>query len=198
VGNRLRRTSTLPGVASSTATYDSNDRLTSDTSDANGNTLSSGGQTYSFDAENRLTSLNNGAVTYRYDGDGNRVSKTVGGVTTRYLVDTNNLTGYAQVVDELVSGAVVRSYAYGHDLISQRQVIADEWRTSYYGYDGHGSVRLLTDATGAVTNRTLTATAGPLTLGSGVAPLTGTLDEVAVYGTALGAAAVAAHHAARS
>ena len=31
-------------------------------------------------------------------------------------------------------------------------MISNEWRTSYYGYDGHGSVRLLTDATGAVTD----------------------------------------------
>jgi hypothetical protein len=59
-------------------------------------------------------------VTIIYDGDGNRVLKTVGGVTTNYLVDTNNLTGYAQVVEELEGGIVVKAYTYGHDLISQR------------------------------------------------------------------------------
>jgi hypothetical protein len=61
-------------------------------------------------------------VRYVHDGDGNRVAKTVGGVTTNYLVDTNNPTGYAQLVDELQGGAVVRSFTYGHDLISQQIV----------------------------------------------------------------------------
>jgi hypothetical protein len=48
-----------------------------------------------------------------YDGDGNRVSETVGGTTTQYLVDTVNPTGYPPVIDELVGGAVTRTYAYG-------------------------------------------------------------------------------------
>jgi hypothetical protein len=47
-------------------------------------------------------------VSVVYDGDGNRVSETAGGTTTKYLVDTLNPTGYSQVVDELVSGAVTR------------------------------------------------------------------------------------------
>jgi hypothetical protein len=50
------------------------------------------------------------------------VAKTVADVTTNYLVDTNNLTGYAQVVDELQGGAVIKSFTYGHDLITQRIV----------------------------------------------------------------------------
>jgi RHS repeat-associated protein len=93
--------------------------------------------------------LNNGAVTYVYDGDGNRVSKTVSGVTTNYLVDTNNHTGYAQVVEELQNNAVVKQFTYGHDLISQRIIGGP---LSFYGYDGHGSVRQLTDASAAITD----------------------------------------------
>jgi RHS repeat-associated protein len=67
-------------------------------------------------------------------------------------VDTNNHTGFAQVVEELVGGAVTRQYTYGHDLISQRQLVAGEWKQSFYGYDGHGSVRYLTDLSGGVTD----------------------------------------------
>jgi RHS repeat-associated protein len=152
VGNRLSRVSTLPGLTAQTLAYDENDRLTSDTSDTNGNTTASQGNAYQYDFENKLISLNGGAVQYRYDGDGNLVTKIVGGVTTSYLVDTNNQTGYAQVVEELRGGGVVRSYTYGHDLISQRQLVSGEWQTSYYGYDGHGSVRLLTDTQGAATD----------------------------------------------
>ena len=56
-----------------------------------------------------------GGVSIVYDCDGNRVRKTVAGVTTQFLVDTNNLTGYAQVVEERVNNVVQRSYQYGLD-----------------------------------------------------------------------------------
>jgi RHS repeat-associated protein len=95
-------------------------------------------------------------ISITYDGDGQRVSKTVAGVTTKFLVDTNNPTGYAQVVEELsvVSSqlSVTRQYTYGNDLISQRQLIAGNWQTSWYQYDGHGSVRSLTNSAGSVTD----------------------------------------------
>jgi RHS repeat-associated protein len=152
VGNRLSRESTLPGVETTYSSYDANDRLRSDAFDQNGNTVGSNGTAYAYDFEDRLTSIAGGAVTYLYDGDGNRVAKTVGGVTTRYLVDTNNHTGHAQVAEELRGGQVVRQYTYGHDLLSQRQQLGGEWRTHYYGYDGHGSARYLTDSAGAVTD----------------------------------------------
>ena len=152
VGNRLSRASDVPGLPDQTFTYDANDRLTSDVSDANGNTTQAQGTTYAYDSENRLTEVNGGEVRYLYDGDGNRVAKTAGGITTRYLVDTNNLTGHAQVVEELVGGTVTRQYTYGHALVSQRQLIAGRWQVSFYGYDGSGSVRYLTDDGGAVTD----------------------------------------------
>jgi len=149
VGNRLNRSSSIAPVPPQSSTYDPNDRLTSDTYDNNGNTTSSSGNAYAYDFENHLTSLNGGSVAYVYDGDGDRAAKTVGGVTTNYLVDTNNPTGYAQVVDELQNGAVVKSFTYGHDLISQRIVGSS---LSFYQYDGHGSVRQLTNAGGAITD----------------------------------------------
>jgi len=152
VGNRLSRTSTMPAVPSATYTYDANDRLTTETYDADGNLKVSNGATYNYTFEDRLSEVNGGAVSFIYDGDGNRVSKTVGGVTTKYLVDTVNPTGYAQVVEEIVNGAVQREYVFGHDLISQRQLIGGNWTTSYFGYDGNGSVRFLTGASGAITD----------------------------------------------
>jgi RHS repeat-associated protein len=152
VGNRLSRTSTVAGVPSQAPTYDNNDRLNSDTSDNNGNTTGSDGSVYSYDFENRLIRVvkpDGTLISIVYDGDGDRVSKTVAGVTTRYLVDTNNLTGYAQVVEELdAAGTIQVAYAYGLDLISQTRGGA----TTYYGYDGHGSVRHLSDASGTVTD----------------------------------------------
>ncbi len=113
VGNRLSVSSTLANILSGTFSFDANDRLNTETYDSNGNTLSSGGKTFSYDFLNQLKSVNGGAITMLYDGDGNRVAKTVAGVTTRYLVDDLNPTGWPQVVEELANGVVQRTYTYG-------------------------------------------------------------------------------------
>ena len=156
VGNRKQMTSTLPGVAAGLWNYDANDRFTAgDGYDANGNTTSSGGITAAYDFENHL--IQKGGVTIVYDGDGNRVSKTVAGVKTLYLVDTLNPTGYAQVIaEEAQNTAPLVPYVYGLERISQRRtvVINGNFTTQirYFDYDGHGSVRALTDPNGAVTD----------------------------------------------
>ena len=161
VGNRLSlglsQGANLPGISpiqSGSITYDPDDRLSTETYDANGNTLTTGGKTVTYDFENRLKSMTAGsvAVTIQYDADGNRVAKTVAGVTTRYLVDDLNPTGYAQVVEEVTNGAVSRQYTYGLQRISQTQQVANAWTPAFYGYDGGGTVRLLTDSTGTVTD----------------------------------------------
>jgi RHS repeat-associated protein len=152
VGNRLSLTSTLAGIAAQTNTFDGNDRLVADTYDANGNTLASGGNTFGYEFEDRLTNYNTGAITYVYDGDGNRVARTEAGSTTRFLIDTLTPTGYAQVAEEVVAGFVVRQYTHGLMRVSQRQNISGTWTTSYYGYDGFGSTRQLLDGAGVVTD----------------------------------------------
>ena len=152
VGNRLSDTSSLSGVTAGSGTFDADDRLSSETYDSDGNTSTTGGKSYAYDSENHLTSRNGGSVTLVYDGDGKRVSKTVGGVITRYLVDDLNPTGYAQVVEELVSGSVTRQYSYGSSRIDENQLVNSTWTPSFYGYDGSGSVRQLLNASGSVTD----------------------------------------------
>lgn len=80
-------------------------------------------------------------------------------MTTLFLVDTVNLTGYAQVLEEhetrnseLGTAVSARVYAYGHDLISQQQFTGSGWALSFFGYDGHGNTRFLTDANANVTD----------------------------------------------
>jgi|GEM_PF-5601760 RHS repeat-associated protein len=63
-----------------------------------------------------------------------------------------NLTGYAQVLDELQGSVVSRTYSYGLSQINEQQTLAGTPTTSFYGFDGHGSVRFLTSSTGAVTD----------------------------------------------
>lgn len=81
---------------------EANDQLTSDSYDANGNAIASGGLNYAYDFENHL--VQKGGLTIVYDGDGNRVSKTTPNGTTQYLMDDVNPTGYAQVLDEVQNG----------------------------------------------------------------------------------------------
>jgi RHS repeat-associated protein len=158
VGNRKSIASTLPTINTWNYTYDANDRITGFAApayDNDGNTVMRAGIADSYDFENHL--VQHGGMTFVYDGDGNRVAKTVGGVTTGFLVDTLNPTGYAQVLDELQNNTVTRSYNWGLQQVSETQLTdapppANPWTTSYYGFDGHGSVRYLTDSTGVVTD----------------------------------------------
>jgi large repetitive protein len=85
--------------------------------------------------------------SYRYDASGIRVSQTVDGVETKYLVDANR--PYAQVLEEYNGSGVQASYVYGNDVISQSRGGVK----SFYIYDGLGSVRALTNASGVVTDR---------------------------------------------
>jgi len=102
-----------------------------------------------YDFENHL--VQQGGISVVYDGDGNRVKKTVAGVVTQYLVADANPTGYAQVMAEQDSGGNVQAfYVYGSELVSRQPSSAA--LTAYYVYDGHGSVRALTNTSGAVTD----------------------------------------------
>ena len=138
VGNRTNRTGSLGALGAVTSSYNTNDWLTGDIYDNNGNTrTNASSQPYFYDVQNRLTNFNNGAVIITYNADGNRVKKVAGGVTTLYLVDMRNLSGYAQVLEELtVSGGttnLAKAYSYGLDLISQR---VPNTSTNFFGYDG--------------------------------------------------------------
>jgi RHS repeat-associated protein len=145
-------TSSLTNGVSVSYTDNHDDELVSESYDQDGNVIASGGKTFAYDTENHLVSMNSGAVTIVYDGDDNRVKKIVGGVTTQYLVDDLNPTGYPQVVEELTNGAVSRTYTYGLQRISQNQVISNTWTPSFYGYDGLGTVRQLTNSSGTITD----------------------------------------------
>jgi RHS repeat-associated protein len=153
VGNRQSATSSIAGLSPIGGTFNADDELAVESYDSDGNTIATGGKTLTYDTENNLMSMNGGSVTIVYDGDGNRVAKTVSGVTTRYLVDDLNPTGYVQVVEELsTNGAVQRQYTYGLQRISQNQVISSTWTPSFYGYDGFGTVRQLTNSAGSITD----------------------------------------------
>ena len=59
--------------------------------DANGNLVSDGTNTYTWDARNHLASISGGAfAAFVYDPLGRRASKTVNGTTTQFVYDGLN------------------------------------------------------------------------------------------------------------
>ena len=52
-----------------------------------------------------------------------------------------------------MGSSVQRVYTYGVNRISQSQLVSGVWTTSFYGYDGQGSVRFLLDTGGNITDR---------------------------------------------
>lgn len=108
--------------------------------------------TFSYDFEDRLIDFNSGQVVNVYDGDGNRVARSEAGGTTLFLIDVVNPTGFAQVVDEVSGGTVAATYALGPQRASQSRWTGGVPTTSYYAHDALGSVRLLSDSAGVVTD----------------------------------------------
>jgi RHS repeat-associated protein len=161
VGNRTQKTSTIAGYPGGLTNYNANDQISTDSYDNDGNTTASNGVGYVYDFENHLVQAG-GGISIVYDGDGNRVSKTVAGMTTTYLVDDQNPTGYSQVVYESTAGSsapnreVSHTFVYGLEPTLEQRVYLSGGnfftQTIYFVFDGHGSVRALTDQTGAVTD----------------------------------------------
>ena len=159
VSNRILKTEN--GVET-TYTYNALNQLTAETGvtyqyDDAGNLISvtSGTKStlYAYNAENKLiraTVQEGNSVSveeYEYDYAGNRTVKKSENDYTYYLNDVSS--GLTQVLAELdADGNEKCYYTRGAEIISQERNGA----ISYYLTDGHGSVRQLTDSTGAVTD----------------------------------------------
>src|SRR5271157_2035352 len=146
------------------------------TYDADGNLLSDGRWTYTWDAENRLiimTSLSGAPagsqlqLAFTYDYQGRRIEKIVstnngggyvGEYTNNYAYDGWNLIG------ELApNGSLIRSYVWGTDLSGSMQGaggVGGLIEVSYYGaattncfaaFDGNGNVSALVNAADGTT-----------------------------------------------
>ena len=152
VGNRLSDQSTLGPVGSTSTTFNADDQAQTDSYDSTGDTIATGGNSYAYNSWLRLVSMNGGQVALAYNGLGQLVSKTANGITTQYLIDDLSPTGYPQVVEELVNGQVSRQYTYGLERINELQTVNNTPTASFYQYDGRGTVRMLTNSAGAVTD----------------------------------------------
>jgi RHS repeat-associated protein len=164
VGNRLER-NIVGNDPNTTYSYNDNDQLQWETTD--GNTITYGYDdngalilrdsndgddvTYSYDLRGRLAQadIENGpTVDYLYNPDGIRARATVDGNNIDYIIDPYNHTGYAQVLKEIngVSGTN-RVYITGLDVVAQA---TGSTPPKCLLYDGHGSVRQLSNNVGNV------------------------------------------------
>ena len=124
------------------------DRVYQYTYDRQGNTLSDGENTYTYDSLNRLTQINTkagGIQKNRYDGEGLRAELEENGRLVRFLFHNGEV-----VLEEPTEGAVTR-YIRGYDLISSDSAAAK----TYYHYtsDNLGSITHITDEDGNICNQ---------------------------------------------
>lgn len=138
-------------------------KTTTLTTDANGNTLSSGAFTYAWDAQNRLRTVTRNSdhkliATYLYDASGRRVEKIVtnsgaSNGTTRYLPD-----GYDEIEERDGANKLLQQYVYGpgidDPIVLDRNTGGGATATGpgdqrlFYLQDAQGSVVGLTDTSG--------------------------------------------------
>ena len=121
-------------------TYDNNGNLIQKDDSEEGIT------TYKYDYENRLAKIgydDGTASEYSYDGAGRRIEKNVNGVITRYIYDNED------ILQELNSqNSILATYTHGPG-IDEPISMERDGQTYWYHADGLGSLRQLTDLTGA-------------------------------------------------
>jgi RHS repeat-associated protein len=152
-------------------------------------------------------------VQYRYDDqgirflsieatdankDGDFIDAGEPGDTTEYLIDHQNATGYAQTITELVKNASGQptkrtTYIFGTDEITQTVatlnpstgLVTGTPVTLTFGHDGHGSVRVLFDTLGAISQiATYSAYGQMLAVHNRLSALVGTTE--ATFASTLG------------
>jgi RHS repeat-associated protein len=138
IGGTWARTG-LPNPVASAAYDAANQQITwggqTNTFDLNGNLISDGINTYTWDARNRMVAISGPGISasFQYDPLGRRVSKTISGTTTSFIYDGEN------PVQEVQGGAVLANLLTGLDI--------DEYFTRT---DGSGRRTLLADALGTI------------------------------------------------
>jgi RHS repeat-associated protein len=156
-GRRIAIDGSLASVAapalSTSSAYNANNQLTSfaDSSssvspsyDANGNMISDGINSYTWDARNYLVAINSGssnALSFSYDAVGRRIGQTQGSASTSYQYDGHNKLQEA--------GAVTASYLSGG--LDENFVRQQGGVNQYFARDALGSTIGLLDSSAAWT-----------------------------------------------
>jgi RHS repeat-associated protein len=156
-GNRVSEINGITG-RSATQAHNALNQLRSCSYDLDGNLTANGTWSYTWDAENRLTSaVSNGTTiaTYQYDAYNRRISKTVGSTTHQYLYDGWNLVAEVRSQGSEVS---TNLYVWGADHTGSLAIDSGGVRgllaiisgsSVYYPVmNNHGDVMALFDSSG--------------------------------------------------
>jgi RHS repeat-associated protein len=143
-------TDVLPTATTHPATFDLNDRETSFNGqalmyDANGNLISDGTNTYTWNARDQLTQISQGGslqLSFGYDALGRRINKTVQGIATQFLFDGKNVVQEAQ-------GGTTNPIFVGLG-VDERFARNDVTGRTYFLTDFLNSTVALTDPNGAL------------------------------------------------
>jgi RHS repeat-associated protein len=146
---------------------------TAPTYDNNGNTISDNGQTFVYDAWNRLVAAKSGSTTvaaYTYDALGRRISEAYSGTsTTNYLYyspqwqvieERQNGTGTNNVSQQYVWGAAYIDQMISRDTYTSGSISS----TLFVLQDANWNVTALTDSSGNVVERYLYDPYGDVTV----------------------------------
>src|SRR5947207_1013822 len=133
----------------------------------NGNLISkTGGTTYSWDFENRLTRVapsGGSQVNFKYDPMGRRIQKSSSSGTVNYIYD------HAYVLEEVdTAGTLVTRYTQNLG-IDERLVTLKSGTASYYEADGLGTITSLSNSSGALAKTYIYDSFGRLFSSSGPA-----------------------------
>ncbi|WP_373862740.1 DNRLRE domain-containing protein [Listeria newyorkensis] len=151
-GNRTKVTDSSKTKAIDASYNDGNqlttwndDKLTYDT---NGNRLSDGKYTYTWDTADQLTAITKKGestpfTTYKYDDDNRRIEKTVNGQTTKYYYDGDSIDVLYETDG---AGTVQRQYVYSDSNVRMAMKVGT--KTVFYHYNAHGDVVALTNEAG--------------------------------------------------
>ncbi len=153
-GNRTKVTDSSKTKAIEASYNDGNqlttwngDKLTYDT---NGNRLSDGKYTYTWNMADQLVAITKKGetspfVTYTYDNNNRRIEKKVNGSITKYYYDGDSI----DVLYETDGvGTVQRQYVYSDSNIRMAMKIGT--KTVFYHYNVHGDVTALTNESGDI------------------------------------------------
>lgn len=106
---------------------------------------------YEYDAENHLISADDGGTVsnYIYDPMQRQIQKDVGGTKTRFVY-----FGWQRLADyDGGTGSLLNRFVYGNDLDEPLVTIASGGGLTYMHADRAGSIVVLTNSSGVVTNR---------------------------------------------
>ena len=151
MGNRLSKSDTTTSTVTESYSYNNANMLltrgsNSYTNDADGNTLTGGGRSDTWDGENRLTacSYSGNSSSFVYGGDGYRHQSTVNGTATNFTLDGDNVVR-SQVTGE---GGLQKTWLHGaRGPEYERTGTGDP---SWYLFDGLGSVVGTVDSSGSL------------------------------------------------